>query len=278
VIDLHLHTTASDGLLPPEALVARVAGAGVTVMAVTDHDTVAGIDRAEAAAGARGVRLVPGIEITAIEDGRDVHVLGYFFDRAHRPLADFLDAQRADRRRRVKEMTARLAALGMPIDTDDLMARHAGHAVGRPALAAALVRAGYVSTTAEAFDRFLGTEGTAFVPRMGAPVRDVVKVVREAGGLASIAHPGLHRDPALIERLAAGGAEALDAIEVFHTDHDAETSARLLGLAERQGLLITGGSDFHGDAAGRTVGLGRVALPPEWFARLARKAGAGRTR
>ena len=277
MIDLHLHTTASDGLLSPEALVARVASAGVTVMAVTDHDTVAGIDRAEAAAAARGVRLIPGIEITAVEDGRDVHVLGYFFDRQHKPLAEFLETQRADRRRRVREMTSRLAALGMPIDGADLIARHAGHAVGRPALAAALVRAGYVASITEAFDKFLGTDGAAFVPRMGAPVRDVVKVVREAGGVASIAHPGLHRDPALLDRLTAAGSADLDGVEVFHTDHDAATTARLLALAGARGLLATGGSDFHGDSTGRAIGLGRISLAPSHFDRLeqrARQAGA----
>ncbi len=272
MIDLHLHTNASDGLLAPEALVARVAGAGVTVMAVTDHDTVAGIDRAAAAAAARGIRLIPGIEITAVEDSRDVHVLGYFFDRAHRPLADFLDGQRADRRRRVQAMTARLAALGMPIDIDDVLARHAGHAIGRPAIAGALMRAGYVASVAEAFDRFLGADGAAFVPRQGARVADVVQVIHDAGGLASVAHPGLHRDPALLDRLAGDGGAGLDAIEVFHTDHDAEVTAHLLDVAARRGLLVTGGSDFHGDAAGRAIGLGRIALPGDHFTRLAAKA------
>ncbi len=271
MIDLHLHTTASDGLLSPEALVARVAGAGVTVMAVTDHDTVAGIDRAAAAAAARGIRLIPGIEITAVEDARDVHVLGYFFDRTHRPLADFLDGQRADRRRRVQAMAARLAALGMPIDLDEVLARHAGHAIGRPAIADAMVRAGYVASRADAFDKFLGSDGAAFVPRQGAPVADVVAVIRDAGGLASMAHPGLHRDPALLDRLIAQPG-APDAIEVFHTDHDAEVTARLLTLAERAGLLVTGGSDFHGDAGGRAIGLGRIALPADRFDRFAAKA------
>ncbi|HUF24760.1 MAG TPA: PHP domain-containing protein [Vicinamibacterales bacterium] len=272
MIDLHLHTTASDGLLSPEALVARVAAAGVTVMAVTDHDTVAGIDRADAAAGARGIRLIPGIEITAVENGRDVHVLGYFFDRAHRPLAEFLDGQRADRRRRLQAMAARLAALGMPIDIDDVLARHAGHAVGRPAIARALVRGGHVATIAEAFDRYLGTAGAAFVPRQGTAVAGVVSVIRDAGGLASLAHPGLLRDPALLERLVADGATAPDAIEVFHSDHDDMVTARLLALADARGLLVTGGSDFHGDAAGRAVGLGRVALPADRFERLSAKA------
>lgn len=271
MIDLHLHTSASDGHLAPDALAARVAGAGLTVMAVTDHDTVAGLDRAEAAAAAHGIRFVPGIEITAVEGGRDVHVLGYFFDRAHRPLAAFLDAQRADRRRRVREMTDRLAALGMPVDLGDVVARQGGHAIGRPVIAAALVRAGYVASVAEAFDKYLDTNGAAFVPRQGAPVRDVVQVIHEAGGLASMAHPGLHRDPDLLERVTAGG-DGPDAIEVFHTDHDEAVTARLEAFARARGLLVTGGSDFHGDGAGRAVGLGRVGLPAAHFERLARKA------
>lgn len=272
MIDLHLHTTASDGLLSPEALIARVAAAGVTVMAVTDHDTVAGLDRAQAAAAARGLRLIPGIEITAVENGRDVHVLGYFFDRTHRPLAEFLDGQRADRRRRVQAMAARLAALGMPIDIDDLVARHPGHAVGRPAIADAMVRAGYVATRTEAFDRYLGTDGAAFVARQGTAVAGVVKVIRDAGGLGSLAHPGLLRDPSLLERLISDSAAAPDAIEVFHSDHDDLVTARLLALADARGLLVTGGSDFHGDAAGRAVGLGRIALPADRFERLSAKA------
>ena len=273
MIDLHLHTNASDGHLSPEALVARVASAGVTVMAVTDHDTVAGLDRAETAARARGIRFVPGIEITSVEDGRDVHVLGYFFDRTHRPFTEFLDAQRADRRRRVRAMVERLAALGMPLDIDELLARQGEHAVGRPAIAAALVRAKHVATMREAFDRFLGTGGAAFVARQGAAALDVVAVIREAGGLASIAHPGVHRDPELIERLTAKDG-ALDAIEVFHTDHDEGATARLLELAGRRGLLVTGGSDFHGDDSGREVGLGRINLPAAHFDRLALEARA----
>ena len=243
-------------------------------MAVTDHDTVAGIDRASAAAASHGIRLIPGIEITAVEDGRDVHVLGYFFDRSHKPLAEFLETQRADRRRRVKEMTSRLAALGMPLDEGDLQARHAGRAIGRPAIAAALIRAGYVATMSEAFDRFLGTDGAAFVPRQGAPVRDVAAVIREAGGVASIAHPGLHRDPSLLDRLAVRGASPFDAIEVFHTDHDADTTARFLAFASERELLVTGGSDFHGDASGRAIGLGRIALPADHLERLERRARA----
>lgn len=272
MIDLHLHTTASDGRLSPEALVVRAAGAGVTVMAVTDHDTIAGLARAEASATPRGIRFVPGIEITAVEHGRDVHVLGYFFDRSHRPLAEFLESQRADRRRRITEMCARLAALGIRVDIDELLSRHAGHAVGRPAIAAALVRGCHVVSIAEAFEKYLDTGAAAYVSRKGAPVVDVARVIRDAGGVASIAHPGLHRDPSLLERVASGPG-VIDAIEVFHTDHDDATRTRLLAFAVERGLLVTGGSDFHGDAAGRAVGLGRVGLPQEHFDRLAARPG-----
>jgi predicted metal-dependent phosphoesterase TrpH len=159
----------------------------------------------------------------------------------------------------------------MPLDLDGLLARQGEHAVGRPAIADALVRAKHVATRAEAFDRFLGSGGAAFVPRQGAPALDVVAVIRDAGGLASIAHPALHRDPALIERLTAEDG-AVDAIEVFHTDHDEAATGRLLELAGRRDLLVTGGSDFHGDEAGRKVGLGRIALPRERFDLLAGKA------
>jgi predicted metal-dependent phosphoesterase TrpH len=266
VIDLHLHTNVSDGHLSPEDLVARVAAAGVTVMSVTDHDTVAGLDRAEAAAAARGLRFVPGIEITSVEDGRDVHVLGYFLDRRHRPLAEFLDAQRADRRRRVRAMIDRLAAMGVPLDLNDMLARQGEHAIGRPAIADALMRAGHVATRQEAFDRYLAIGAAAFVARQGAPVADVVRVIHDAGGVASIAHPGLHRDPELLGRISA------DAIEVFHTDHDDATTAQLLEIATRRQLLITGGSDFHGDESGRAIGLGRVSLSDEHFSRLVERA------
>lgn len=268
MIDLHLHTTASDGRLAPAALVERVAAAGVTVMAVTDHDTVGGLGEAIRAARQHGIRFVPGIEITAVEDARDVHVLGYFFDRRNAGLATFLDAQRADRRRRITEIAARLAALGIRIDADALIAERAGRSIGRPVIAAALVRDGHVASIAEAFDKYLATGAAAFVPRSGAPAREVVRVIRDAGGVASIAHPGLHRDPELLNRIAAG-PDDVDAIEVFHTEHDEDTTARLLAFAEARGLLVTGGSDFHGDDAGRTVGLGRIALPDAWFARLA---------
>jgi hypothetical protein len=247
VIDLHLHTTASDGRLSPADLVARVAAAGITTMSVTDHDTVAALAEVGVEASARGIRLVPGIEVTAVADARDVHLLGYFFDPASVPLLTFLEGQRAQRVSRVREIGARLARLGIPIDVDALVttaASRPGTSVGRPQIARALVSAGHVSSVQEAFERWLATGLPAFVPRTGPSPARVVDVVHAAGGVVSFAHPGVTRRDDLIRPLADHG---LDAIEVYHSDHLPEDVQQYRGLAQRLGVLVSGGSDFHGD-------------------------------
>lgn len=268
MIDLHLHTTASDGQLAPRDLVVRASAAGISIMAITDHDTVAGLAEARAAADALGIALVAGIEITAVEMARDIHVLGYFFDPASRPLAEFLEAQRTDRVRRIRAMSDRLAALGCPVDVEPLVASAAaqpGRSVGRPQLADALVTAGFAIDRRDAFDRLLGNTGPAYVPREGASPEDVIGLIARAGGIASLAHPGLIENDALIPRLAARG---MAAIEVTHTDHDADTEARYRVMAGRLGLAMSGGSDFHGDTGYRADTLGVVTLPAVDFATL----------
>jgi 3',5'-nucleoside bisphosphate phosphatase len=262
VIDLHLHTTASDGSLAPADLVARAASAGISTLAVTDHDTVAGLWEAREAASARGLSLVNGIEITAVEGGRDVHVLGYFFDPQHAGLAAFLDRQRLDRVRRVEEMAANLASAGYPIEVarliEDGTAR--GRSIGRPHVAEALIAAGHVATRDEAFDRFLGYGRSAFVPRRGAAVADVIRVLAAAGGIASLAHPGLTRVDQLIPSFADAG---LAALEVRHSDHDREMEARYRTLAAANGLAVSGGSDFHADDSTRGPKVGVVTISCE---------------
>jgi 3',5'-nucleoside bisphosphate phosphatase len=278
VIDLHLHTTASDGRCTPEDLAARVTGLGLSVISVTDHDTVAAIGAVRAAAPT--VCVISGIEITAVTDGRDVHILAYFIDEKSPALAAFLERQRALRVERVREIARRLAALGAPIDADRILvpaARHPGRSVGRPLLARALVEAGHVATMQDAFDRFLAAGQPAFVPRRGRSPAAVVRLIHEAGGVASFAHPGVTRRDDLLEPLAAAG---LDAIEVFHSEHDRESEARYLALATRLGLAVTGGSDYHGDIEGgygRRL-LGGKLLPDAYLAdleaRAARRAAA----
>jgi predicted metal-dependent phosphoesterase TrpH len=267
VIDLHLHTTASDGRLAPAELVERVAAAGITTMSVTDHDTVAGLGPVRRVAAEYGIELVDGIEITAVQDGRDVHMLGYFFDPSDRALAEFLAAQRSNRIDRVREIGSRLAALGAPISVDALLARAArrpGASVGRPAIAHALFKAGHVGSMQEAFDRFLAAGQAAFVPRTGSAPDEVIDVIHRAGGLVSMAHPGVTRQPQLMAALVDRG---LDAIEVYHSDHPPEVRQELAAFAAEHGLLVTGGSDFHGED-GRSRPLGGVTLPEAEFARL----------
>jgi predicted metal-dependent phosphoesterase TrpH len=271
VIDLHLHTTASDGRCSPAELVERAAAVGVTIMAATDHDTTAAIAEVTAAARARGIQVVPGIEITAVEDGIDVHMLGYFIDPAHAGLQTFLEAQRENRLTRVKEIAARLASLGYPVDLDAVLSGtggRPGRALGRPQIAYAMIAAGYVADIREAFDRWLGHGRPAFVPRDGHPAAAVTAIVHDAGGLVSLAHPGRTRIDGRIASMRSGG---LDAIEAFHSDHDPATTSRYLRLAGELGCLVTGGSDFHGDPA-RGFEPGSTSLPREHWERLAAAA------
>jgi 3',5'-nucleoside bisphosphate phosphatase len=261
VIDLHLHTTASDGRLPPAALVALAARVGLTIISITDHDTVAGLDEARRAAAAAGIRLVNGIEITAIEDGLDVHVLGYFFDPANSGLDALLRSQQAVRIDRIRAIGARLRALGCTVDVDRIVDASNGRSVGRPALADALVTAGHATDRRDAFDRWLGEHRPAFVPRSGPSLARACEVIVEAGGLSSLAHPGLlHRD----DRLPAFAAAGLAALEARHAEHTPELEAYYRERAQALGLAISGGSDFHGDHidgdANHGAGLGQVTL------------------
>ena len=271
MIDLHLHTTASDGLLTPALLLERAAAVRLTVVSVTDHDTVAGLAEARMAADRLDVRVVNGIEITAVEDGRDVHILGYFIDSGSEALAGFLRDQRGDRIRRVREMAERLDALGYPIDVEAVLdkTRHSSRSVGRPAIADALVAAGHATDRNDAFSRLLGRGCPAFVPRRGVGGEEVIRVIHAAGGIASIAHPGILDQDSLIPSLVDAG---LDAIEVWHCDHTPEHQARYGDLADRFGLARSGGSDYHGDGVHRACQPGTVTLPAEHFAALERRA------
>jgi predicted metal-dependent phosphoesterase TrpH len=267
VVDLHLHTTASDGRCSPRELVERAAAAGVRVMAVTDHDTIAGLVEARAAAAEPGVEVVAGIEITAVEEARDIHILGYFVDSADAQLATFLAHQREQRIARVKAVGDRLAQLGMPINVGPLVQQaHAdgGRSIGRPQIARAMIEAGYVRDSREAFDRWLATGRPAFVPRGGAPPEDVIAVLHAARGVASLAHPG---QTGVDTRIAAYRMAGLDALEAYHPDHDGQTTDRYRTLAARLGMLVTGGSDFHGDPS-HGWEPGRVSLPADAWQRF----------
>ena len=288
MIDLHLHTIASDGRLSPAQLVARTSAAGLTTISVTDHDTVAAVAEATEVAHGFSIRVVPGIEITAVDEGRDVHMLGYFFDPLSTTLATVLEQQRALRVARVREIGAKLATLGMPIDVESVLllaAARPGSSVGRPQVARELVRAGHVTSVHDAFDKWLATGRPAFISRIGPSPAAIVDTIHAAGGVASMAHPAVTRRDELIAPLVAHG---LDAIEVYHSDHSPEDERLYTAMAKKLGTLVSGGSDFHGDdptSAKTAVGrpslnpsrtrrsvLGVVSLPASAFAALEQKA------
>jgi predicted metal-dependent phosphoesterase TrpH len=271
VIDLHLHTTASDGLLQPSELVDMAWRAGIKTMSVTDHDTVAAVAEVAAAAKSSGLGFVPGIEITAIYEHRDIHVLAYFFDPGDAEFNTFLERQRSDRMRRANAMADRLAEMGKPIDRDKLLRpRPGGRSFGRPMLARALVKAGHVIDVRQAFDQLIGEGKPAYVPRTGPDPAETISIVSKAGGIASLAHPGLLKRDDLIPGMVESG---LSAIEAFHSDHDPAATRHYLGLAERLGIAVSGGSDYHGEKERRRAAFGTVGLSPELFQRLAERAG-----
>ncbi len=265
-IDLHLHTAASDGLLEPTALVRAVRAAQVEVFSVTDHDTVDGLDEAKRAADEAGLTLVPGVEISAFWGRVEFHILGYFIDPGNAALRAFLGDTREARHTRLRVMLSRLQAMGMGVPAADVLSRAKNGNVGRPHLARALVERGYVGSMDEAFDRYLGADRPAYVPRPDVSVRDAIGVIRASGGIAALAHPGLHdRDEAIPDLMAAG----LAAIEVYHPKHGFGGGGRYRRLARRYSLLTTGGSDYHGASEGDHASApGVPCLPEADFERL----------
>jgi predicted metal-dependent phosphoesterase TrpH len=272
LIDLHLHTTASDGRCEPAELLRRARRAGIHTLSVTDHDTVAAVSKAVTIGPGFGIDVVPGIEITAVLAERDVHVLGYFIDPDSEILAAFLAEQRLDRVRRVREIGVKLASLGKPIDVESIVSvseSTPGRSVGRPLVATALVKAGHVADIRQAFDELIGERQPAYVPRRGGTPAAVVQIIHRAGGIASLAHPGLLGDDRLIPELAKCG---LAAIEAYHSEHDPAETTHYLSLAAQHGLAVSGGSDYHGDLGGRSQGLGIIGLPDEHYRVLKERA------
>jgi hypothetical protein len=265
LIDLHTHTTESDGRCAPGDLVARAAAAGVTVLAVTDHDTVGGCEAAADACATAGMTFVAGIEITAMRDDHDVHVLGYFIDLGAPALHTFLSEQRRRRIDRLRQMLARLAALGFELDADAILhpaLEDPGKSAGRPWIARALVDAGHAANPDEAFDRWLVRGQPAFVPRLGASPAEVISRIHAANGLASLAHPALVGHDEWIGPLVS---EGLDAIEAYHTEHDRVATERYVAMASALRIAVTGGSDFHGDPSHGPSHPGAVSLPSDAY-------------
>jgi predicted metal-dependent phosphoesterase TrpH len=249
-IDLHTHSSISDGTDTPSSLVDRARQVGLDVVALTDHDTFAGLDEAVSRGKEVGVRVVRGVELSCGRVGESVHLLAYGADPASPALAAEMAKVRGGRMGRLAGVLQRLVELGVPVTEEQVLAEVGeSPSVGRPHIADAMVKAGHVADRTEAFERFLADGGPAHVPRYAVPVERGIELVHHAGGVAVIAHPwGRGREqilpPEVLRRLTA--EQGLDGLEVHHQDHDAETRVRLGALAAELGLLATGSSDYHG--------------------------------
>jgi hypothetical protein len=258
-LDLHVHTTASDGVLSPSDVVRAAIATGLSAIAITDHDTVDGVDEALAASAGTALTVVPGVELSVDEEnGIGAHVLGLLIDHTDPRLAVALEALRLERDARARRMVALLAEAGHPIDFETVRAI-AGHgSIGRVHIARALVQAGSVATIPEAFDVFIGSNAPFYVRKRTLDPGPAIEAIHGAGGVAVLAHPGINGEGALPALLAAG----LDGIEAFHSEHTAVQSARFAALAASHALLVTGGSDFHGHDA-HAAPLGGGACPED---------------
>jgi hypothetical protein len=273
-VDLHTHTTASDGTLTPRELVRAAVARGIRVLAITDHDSTEGLAEALAEAAAHPpLTIVPGLEINCDVAGGEVHLLGYDVDVAAGWFQDFLRGQRAERAARVHRMAARLAELGMPIDPAEVLALVKEGSAGRPHVAQVMVRHGYVKSVREAFDRWLHATGPANVPRTRLTPAEAVAVIRRAHGVPVFAHPGLAGRDELVPELVAAG---LMGIEVYYAEHSAAQTAHYKELCRAHGLVATGGSDYHGERSGRTNPLGHPPVGMSVYADL--QAAARRAR
>ncbi|MBW4838205.1 MAG: PHP domain-containing protein [Paenibacillaceae bacterium] len=279
--DLHTHTQASDGMNKPAENVRLAKEKGLTGLAITDHDTVAGIAEAQLAGKELGVDVVPGIEISTRAGGRDIHVLGYFLDLEDERLLERLARLRSVREERNGLIIAKLQQLGLAITLEEVKAGltrplRPDESLGRPHIADVLVRKGYVSDMREAFDRYLaeGKPGYASLPRI-AP-EEAIAWIREAGGSPVLAHPGLYGDDELVRSILEHGKP--DGIEVYHSDHGPEEELRYAAMAEQYGLIVTGGSDYHGIRQGVVFhgDLGGRTAPPGTLERLKQAASAAR--
>lgn len=252
-IELHAHTHFSDGTLSPAQLVALAEERGLTALAITDHDSVQGVEPALAAAAL--LEVVPGIEISSSLEGHDLHVLGYFLDWRSPALVARLQRFGEERRARAREILKRLAVLGVPVGEDEVFEAAGPGVVGRPHIAQALLKAGHVPTIDAAFQRYLGVRGSAFVPRPAFASSEAVRTIRDAGGVAVLAHPA-SIPTRLVEQLAESG---LAGLEVWHPQHGGAAQKRWYEVARSLDLVPSGGSDFHGPHRG--VGLGEMPVP-----------------
>jgi predicted metal-dependent phosphoesterase TrpH len=282
MIDLHAHTTASDGMLSPSEVVRAAMQADLSAVAITDHDTTGGLPEALAEGGRSGIEVVPGVELSLACETGSFHLIGLFIDPEDARLGNLLGTIRAGRRKRNLLIAARLGELGVPVTIEEVTAFARGEVVSRPHFARALVRRGHTGSLKEAFDRFLRKNGPAYFERWRPSAAEAIDAVRGAGGAAVLCHPhtlGLGEGEPLAEFVTRLAGIGLDALEAFYPDYDRRQTGSYTKLAEGLGLLVSGGSDFHGPPVSESrlgTGRGGLAIPDAVLAPI-RAATSART-
>jgi len=261
-VDLHTHSTASDGTLSPDGVIEAAERCGLTALALTDHDTIDGVTAARAAGGRAGIRVIAGVELSAFQGEHEIHILALHLTHLE-ALENRLGELRASRYTRAQKIVEKLNSLGIPLTLEEVLQQSNGGAVGRPHVARALIARNVVHDFRDAFTKYLGNAGTAFVPKEHLSIEDAIAIAHEAGALAIWAHPG---DGGRRERLEPLVAAGLDGIEIRHPSHSSEDVKRFQALADFFNLVPSGGSDWHGAPDGPRR-LGIMNVPLEWLER-----------
>ena len=264
--DLHTHSTESDGVLTPAELVSEAARLGVSVIALTDHDTLSGLPEAISAGESLGITVIPGVELSAEAGPNEIHILGYFVDYANQFLVETLSRFGCERFARIERIVIRLQKLGLPVQMERVIEIAGQGTIGRPHVARALIELGYVDSIGDAFERFLGNGRAAFVPRQQVPAVQLVRLLRDSGAIPVLAHPLSTGDitATLLELIPAG----LLGLETYYGEYSPDTRDQLRAIAESANLIPTGGSDFHGVGFKEGRDLGSAPVPPECVERL----------
>jgi len=259
-VDLHIHTTASDGSMSPKQVVEMAANLNLKAIAISDHDTVDGIEEALIYGKKLGIKVIPAIEFSSRFNDRDIHILGFFIDYRNHKLHEFLNVLRKERVERAGKIVDCLRRLGLDIDFDEVLSTAGGASVGRPHIAKVLLAKGYIETFSDAFSRYLKRGAPCFIEKFVYPLKETIDIIHEVGGFAVFAHPGLARlDEHLHEFIAMG----LDGVEAYHTEHSEQDTERYIKLARENNLVVSGGSDCHGIQSTHGLRLGTVYVSDE---------------
>ncbi|HEY3374135.1 MAG TPA: PHP domain-containing protein [Candidatus Aquicultor sp.] len=267
-VDLHLHTTKSDGSLTPEQVVEAAAKRRINIIAIADHDTTAGIAVAQAVASTHGIEVIPAVEFSSKFNSRDIHILGYFIFHEDPELLTYLKTLKEARAERAQEMVQCLRNIGFNLTFEEVEKAAKGASIGRPHIARVLLRKGYIETFSDAFNKYLRRGGPCFIEKFTYSPKKIIRLIHNVGGAAVFAHPGLSGLDTYIPKLVDMG---LDGFEAYHVDHTQEMTKRYIEYAKQYGLIVTGGSDDHGPVSKHGVRMGTVFVPNEVVGSLRRR-------